>query len=104
MDFVQQITSSAGSEFCSSRPLKLTVVHSGDSTAYMAIPEDPGHDFEFTLVNFGYQKCYGGHKIFFDIEDTTSDQLTHETIQINDGDETAMGLIQDGTDDRFCER
>jgi hypothetical protein len=106
MDFVQQIVAqSTGSKFCSAKPLKLTVVHSGNSTAYMAIKNDAGFNFEFDLLNFGYEKCSmengePGHKILFGIKDNTYDStnaqntiISDATIEINNGGDKTMTLV-----------
>ena len=66
------------SYFCSIIPLKLTVKHSGSSTAIMTIATDIGFEFEFTLEDFGLQNCTdvdgaAGHQLIFKIKDEKTD-------------------------------
>ena len=76
MNLVQSIPNDDhdGVDFCSSTPLKLSVQHSGSSTAYMTIKGDDGFQFDFSLKDFGYEICTDdttddGHRLFFEIED-----------------------------------
>lgn len=98
MNLVQSISNDdhAGVDFCSSTPLKLSVQHSGNSTAYMTIKGDDGFQFDFSLKDFGYEICTDdttddGHRLFFEIEDgKTVEEVYGLMVGINNTNKTVV--------------